>query len=101
MKMQIVGLEGSSGIGNKSGKPYDIGQVHTIVALAPPFGENNVAKGFMGSMYECSSAIIRSVAHNPVPFNAEVEVRDIMKFGKRETHIISITPEKIVSAPIK
>ena len=92
--MQIVGIEGSSGIGGKSGKAYDIGQIHTIVSLAAPFGEGNVAKGFMGSTYQCTSALIKSVSHNPVPFNAEVEIQDVMKFGKRETVILSIIPEK-------
>lgn len=95
MKMQIIGLEASSGTA-KTGNPYDIGQIHTIVPLAPPLGANNVAKGAMGSTYRCSSEVVKSVGHLPVPFIADVDVRDVMRFGKREQQVFGIVPEKLV-----
>jgi lactam utilization protein B len=97
--MQIVGLEGSSGISGKSGKAYEIGQLHSIVRLAPPLGDGNVAKGFMGSTYRVSVEIIKSLAHNTLPFTAEVEVQDVMRFGKREQEVTSVIPEKAGLAP--
>ncbi len=97
MKMQIIGLEGSSGTG-KSGQPYEIGQIHAVVRLAAPFGHGNVANGSMGSTYRCPLAIVKSVAHLPVPFWAEVDCQDVMKFGKREQEIFGIVPEKMVKA---
>jgi len=91
-KLLVVGLEGSTGIGGKSGKAYDIGNVHTLIDLAAPFGDNNVAKGQMGTTYSCSSDVVKTVAHLPLPFEAECEVKAIMKFGKREETIVSNTP---------
>lgn len=95
MKLQIIGLEGISGISAKSGKPYDMGSIHSVARLAAPFDESGVAKGSMGTTYRCSAALIKSLAHNPLPFVAEVEMQDVMKFGKREQEIISVTPEKV------
>lgn len=97
MKMQIVGLEGSSGTSNKTGKPYEIGQLHSIVRLAPPMGgDGNVAKGMMGSTYRCDVALVRGLAHLPLPFLAEVDVQDVMRFGKREQEVVGVVPEKLV-----
>lgn len=97
MKLQIIGLEGSSGISGKTGKAYDMGSLHSVARLAAPFDESGVAKGSMGTTYRCSSALIKSLAHNPLPFVAEVEVQDVMKFGKREQEVISVTPEKLAA----
>ena len=95
-KMQVIGVECSApGAVSKAGVPYDIGQIHTIVPLAPPLGAG-VAKGSMGSTYRCESALIRSVSHLPVPFVADVDVRDVMRFGKREQQVFGIVPEKLV-----
>lgn len=92
MKLQIVGLEGSSGIGKASGKAYDMGSIHTLIRLAPALGADNVAKGFIGTTYRCSSAIVKSVAHLPCPFTAEVDVQDVSRFGKREQEVFGIVP---------
>jgi len=94
-KLLIVGLEGSSGIGGKSGKAYDIGNVHTLIDLADPFGVGNVARGQMGTTYQCTSELVKSVQHLPLPFEAECDVKAIMKFGKREENIVSIVPLKM------
>lgn len=99
MKMQIVGLEGSSGISGKSGKAYEIGQLHSIVRLAPPLGDDNVAKGFMGSTYRCALEIVKSLAGLPLPFMAEVDVQDVMRFGKREQEVFGVVPEKVAAKP--
>lgn len=97
MKLQIVGLEGSSGTSGKTGKAYEIGQLHSMARLAGPLDAANVAKGFMGTTYRCSVAVIKSLAHLPVPFMAEVEVEDVMRFGKREQEVISVLPEKLIA----
>jgi hypothetical protein len=94
MKMQIIGLEGSSGTG-KTGNAYEIGQVHSMIRLAAPFGHGNVANGMQGTTYRCPLAIVKTLAHLPVPFTAEVDVQDVMKFGKREQEIFGIVPEKL------
>lgn len=92
MKMQIIGLEGSTGIGKTSGNAYEIGQIHSIAPLAPPLGKDNVAQGAMGTTYKVGVAIIKALAHIPLPFVADVDVRDVMRFGKREQEVFGVVP---------
>lgn len=92
MKMQIIGLEGSTGVGKTSGNAYDMGSVHTIIRMAPPLGKDNIAQGMIGTSYRCTSAMVRSVAHLPLPFWAEVDVQDVSRFGKREQQVMGILP---------
>lgn len=98
MKLQIIGLEGSTGIGKTSNKAYEIGQIHSLAPLAPPLGDGNVAYGCMGTTYKVGVAIIKSLAHLPLPFMAEVDIRDVMRFGKREQEVFAVVPEKLVKA---
>lgn len=99
MKMHIIGLEGSSGVSAKSGKPYEIGQLHTVARLAPPMDAKGTAKGSMGTTYRVPLALIKSVEHLPLPFVAEVDVQDVMRFGKREQEIVAITPVELPKSP--
>lgn len=92
MKMQIVGFEGSQGIGKKSGKAYEIGQLHVIADLAPAFSEDGIAKGMMGTTYQCSLEVIQKIKHLQPPFVADVEVAPVMRFGKREEEVRQVTP---------
>lgn len=92
MKMQIVGFEGTSGVGKTSGKAYEIGQLHTVIDLSEPFGDAGVSKGQMGTTYRCPLPLIMNIKHLQPPFVAEVEVRDVMKFGKREQEVLDIKP---------
>lgn len=92
MRMQIVGFEGSSGTSNKTGKAYAIGSLHAMAPLAAPYGENGVAKGVMGTTYSCPLPLIMKIQGLPTPFIAEVEVVDIMRFGKREQEVRDISP---------
>lgn len=92
MRMQIVGFEGSSGVSGKSGKAYEIGQLHALAPLSAPYGDAGVAKGSMGTSYRCPLPLIMKIQSLPCPFVAEVEVIDVMKFGKREQEVRDITP---------
>jgi hypothetical protein len=93
MKMQIIGLEASSGTSGKTGKAYEIGQIHAIARLAPPLGAGNTAKGQMGTTYRCGVELINSISHNTLPFMAEADVQDVMRFGKREQEVFGVVPE--------
>lgn len=95
-KMQIVGFEGSSGVGKTSQKAYEIGQLHAIIDLSEPFGESGVSKGKMGTTYRCPLPLVMSIKHLLPPFMADVEMRDVMKFGKREQEVIDIKPIELV-----
>lgn len=92
MKMQIIGFEGSSGVGKTSGKAYAIGQLHTLAPLAEAFSESGIAKGQMGTTYQCPLPLVEKIKHLQPPFSAEVDVRSVMRFGKREEQIFDITP---------
>ena len=92
MRMQIVGFEGTSGVSGKSGKAYEIGQLHALAPLAAPYGDDAVAKGVMGTTYRCSLLLIQKIKGLPTPFMAEVEVIDVMKYGKREQEVRDISP---------
>jgi hypothetical protein len=92
MKMQVIGFEGSQGIGKKSGKPYEIGSLHVIADLAPAFSEDGIAKGQMGTTYPCSLEVIQRIKHLQPPFLADVEIAPVMRFGKREEEVRSVTP---------
>jgi hypothetical protein len=98
MKITIIGLEASTGTSGKSGKEYDIGQIHSITRLAPPLGGGNVAQGQMGSTYRCSSQVVKSLAHLPLPIVGEADIQDVMRFGKREQECCGFVPEKL--APV-
>lgn len=95
-RIQIVGIEISEGVGKTSGKAYSMGTIHTMTALAPPMGQaDNVAKGFMGDKFSCDVTVLRKVQHLPFPLTAEVDVQNVMRFGKREAIVVDIRPGSI------
>jgi hypothetical protein len=88
-KMQIVGFEGSQGV-SKAGKPYEIGQIHTVANLAPPFNEDGIAKGLQGTTFRVSLDLIQKIKQLQPPFLADVTIEHVMTFGKREERITDI-----------
>lgn len=97
MKMQICGIEVSEGISKKTGKPYSMGSLHTLVQLAPPLGSSdNIAKGSMGSTYECDPILLRKFEHL-VPCMAEVELGAQMRYGERKEIVVDVRPVERVA----
>lgn len=96
--IQIVGLEISEGTSGKTGKAYSIGTVYTMTRLAPPMAGGNVAKGFMGDNYSVDVDVLRPIAHNAFPIQAEITKESVMRFGKREEMITAIVPVKAEKA---
>lgn len=92
MKLQVIGFEISQGISKKTGNPYAIGKLHCALPLAPAQGEGNAARGYMGDTYPIDVSVLDKVKHLPCPFDAEIEQQDIMRYGKRQTEIVSIVP---------
>lgn len=91
MKMQVVGFEGSEGM-SKAGKPYEIGQLHVVVNLAPAFSDAGIAKGLMGTTFRCDLGLIQKIKHLQPPFMADVVIDHVMKFGKREEQVTDVVP---------
>lgn len=94
MRMQIIGFEGNADISKKTGQPYEIGQIYTVVRLAAPYG-SAISRGSMGSTYRCPLALIKKIEAVTTPFIADVEVVDVMKYGKREQEVLDITPVEL------
>jgi hypothetical protein len=100
MKMQVCGIEISEGT-SKAGKPYSIGRLHTLIPLAPPMASNdpnvkNVAKGIVGTTYDCDVVLLRKLEHLPFPLDAEVTVSPIQRFGKREEVVTDVRPLELI-----
>jgi len=95
MKMHIVGFEGSSGV-SKAGNAYAMGQLHTLAQLAEPFSAEGISKGQMGTTYRCPLPLVEKIKHLPTPLVAEVDVRAVMRFGKREEEVFDIVPVSTV-----
>lgn len=92
-QVKVIGIEVTEGNAKATGKAYSIGRLHTITKLAPPTGmESNIAKGFMGDVYSVDAALLRPVAHLPMPFEAVATFETVMKFGKREQVVIDLRP---------
>lgn len=92
MKLQIVGIEGSFGVGKTSGNAYEIGNLHTLADLAPPLKDDHISLGQMGTSYRCPLPLIVKIKDLPRPFFAEVDIRPVMRFGKREDQVFDIKP---------
>lgn len=94
MKVQIVGHMIEEGVSTKSGtaKPYSIGEIHVLV----PFSSRDAgSKGFAGGTHRPPVELIKKIAHLPLPFEAELDMQDVMLYGKQQTEVIDIRPLNI------
>lgn len=97
-KLTIIGLSASApGAVSKAGKAFAIGQLHTTAELAPPYAEGGIEKGLSGTAYNVDPEIVRRIAHIPLPFSAEVDVRRVMRFGKPEDIVFDVKPVNVVT----
>ena len=94
MKMQVCGFEISEGTSKKSGKPYAIGKLHTIIPLAGRDG----TKGYAGHTYDTEVSILRKIEHLSPPFMADVEVQQVIRYGNAMNEVVTVVP---ASAPAK
>lgn len=97
MKVSIIGLERMQGISKKNGNPYAMGKIHTTLLLEFREVDNgetqSLAKGMAGTIYDnVDLDAIRAVEHLPLPFEAELVIVDVIKYGKREGKVVSIRP---------
>lgn len=92
MKAQVVGFEGTQGVSKKTGKSYEVGQLHTVIELAPSFSDDGIAKGFMGTTYRCGLEVIQKIKHLQPPFMADLVIKPVMRFGNREEELTDVVP---------
>lgn len=96
MKVTVLGVDRSEGVSHKTGtaKPYSIGKVYAAVRVD---GAN--AKGMQGTEYQVEVELVKRIEHLPMPFEAELTIEDVMRFGKRESKVFDITPLSIQAKP--
>lgn len=95
-KMVILGIEISEGRAKTTGRDYAIGRVYVQTPLAPPMGENNVAKGFVGEQLEAPVEVLRKIQHLAYPVTADVDVQRVSRFGKTQDLVTGIHPVEVV-----
>ena len=101
MKVTIIGHLAKSGTSSKSGtpKPWAIGELYIMVPFS---ARDEGAKGFMSMTRRCPPELIKTIQHLPVPLQAELEIQDVIVFGKPEVEVIAIKPiareEKVLKA---
>lgn len=97
MKVMVIGMERSEGVSNKTGKPYAIGRVHAAVKMEEASGDKRASKGAMGTSYDVDVEAVKRLEHLPLPFEADLEVEDVMRFGKRETKVLDVKPVAVAA----
>lgn len=95
MKLNVIGIEISQGVGKESGKVYAIGKLHTILEISN--GEfsarvGNMAKGAMGHTYQVEVPILEKIKHLQPPFVAEATMGEVMRFGKPVMEVSDVRP---------
>ena len=98
MKIKVVGLERSEGVSKKTNRPYTVGQVHAVVSLEQRSDASSMSKGAMGTTYRVDPEVIKRVEHLPLPFEAEILVEDVMRYGERETKVMDLRPVGVAPA---
>lgn len=96
MKVTIIGTLSKEGTSMKTGtaKQYAIGEIYVMV----PFSERDQgAKGSMGGSHKVDISVIKKIAHLPLPFQAELDTRDVILYGKQALEVVDIRPLERVS----
>jgi len=89
MKLTIIGFEIIAGVSSKkSGKPYDMSKLHTII----PLQQLDTAKGSIGSSYDVPAHVLDKIKGLQPPFTGEVEMQDVYAYGERRQQVVSVVP---------
>ena len=89
MKMTVIGFEIIAGeASKKSGKPYDMSRLHTVI----PLQSSDKAKGSIGTSYECPAHVLDKIRSLQPPLVCEVEMQDVHAFGERRQQVVSVVP---------
>ena len=94
MKLTIQGFEILAGKSSKTGRDYDMSRIHCVI----PLQESATAKGYAGTTYQVPAHLIEKIKHLSMPVTCEVEMQDVMRFGKREQQVSSIQPTSTAKA---
>ena len=96
MKAYVIGVQISEGVARATGKPYSIGKLHVALPMA-----GDGARGMMGSEYQCEPAVLRKLDNVNLPALCDLEMQDVMRWGKRVQEIASISVVPNVPQPVR
>lgn len=86
MKAYVIGTSINEGVAKNTGKPYSIAKLFAALPLA-----GDGARGMMGSEYNVEAAVLRKLDNVPLPAYCELEMQDVMRWGKRQQEIVSVS----------
>ena len=92
--MNVIGFEILTGTSSKTGKPYDMSRLHTCI----PLSASDLSKGSVGTSYDCAAPLLEKIKHLSPPMVCDVEMHDVMRFGRRVQEILSVVPVERVRA---
>lgn len=89
MKVLVIGMDFAEGVSTKSGAPkaYSIGKLFVACKID---GQN--ARGAQGTEYQVDVSVIKKINTLPLPFEADLQVEDVMRYGKRESKVFDVVP---------
>lgn len=89
-RMLITGISATApGQKSKTGNDLNIGKIYTTVELAAPYKTGGIEKGASGVEMTCDVELIRKLEPNNFPGFFDVEIVNVMKFGKMEQTVRS------------
>lgn len=103
-RLVITGFEGNADVSKKTGNAYDMSKIHTSIELAPLLGDGKVAKGRAGFSYDCTRDVIAKIEHldpGPSGFLAEVDIRQVLAYGKPKTVVFDVRPVELVKKQVQ
>jgi hypothetical protein len=96
MKMHIVGYEVICGDSKKTGKPYDMSRIYTLI----PLSQSERSAGMVSSAYDAPAHVLDKLKGCQFPLLCDVQMQDIQQFGRRMQQVVSISPV-VTEQPIR
>lgn len=94
MKVNVIGIEHSQGISAK-GEPYNIGKLYAALMLV-----GKGVRGFSGTEYRCEPVVLDKLKDVELPCVCELEIQDVIRWGKRQQEVVAVTPVGKAAAPL-
>ncbi len=93
MKVQVIGIQRRFGKSKKSGKDYDMCQLHVLREVTAAINENNTLQGFGFQSVEmdADNKLINELNGQKFPFVAEIEFdTQFTEWGKPNSVVVAV-----------
>lgn len=96
MQVTIIGVERMEGVSKKTGNEYRIGRIHAILPAMPSKSPNGNVAGMQANIYEdVDIELIKKIEKTSFPFDAEMQIQDVMQYGQKKGIIVDIRPLQV------